>query len=273
MRPGEVDAFVVTCKLFEVMVEAYTVDYGSSTQSYGLLELSEVLQLNEKIDKIEDSLPPHLRPDVNFELYIPRDEIFTLQADAIMIRILHLHLLLLRPTILAAARQSLMLSTSSPPPKRMERAVREEVSAVCIQGAISVINILHMNLHSQSQIMGSIALFVTLLAATVIVAASLVPGLEVSLDDGGSPYRETVTKALVVLEEHRSQVEGMPGAKEQLEKFIETANLARSQRASVNQPSSSVPNVENEQFPIAVGDLTAGISSGVIPLPSLISQD
>ncbi|KAK9788674.1 putative Zn(2)-C6 fungal-type domain-containing protein [Seiridium cardinale] len=251
------DAFVVTCKLFKVIDEAHTVDYGSSTQSYRLLELSEVLQLNEKIDRIEDNLPPHLRPGVNFELYIPRDEIFKLQADAIMIRILHLRLLLLRPTILAAARQSLMLSTSSPPPKRMERAVREEVSAVCIQGAISVINILHMNLHSQSQVMGSIALFVTLSAATVIVAASLVPGLEVNLDhDGGGPYRETVTKALVVLEEHRSQVEGMPGAKEQLEKFIETANLARSQRASVNLPLSTVPNAEDQQFPIAVEDLT-----------------
>jgi hypothetical protein len=75
--------------------------------------------------------------------------------------------------------------------------------------------------------------FVTLSAATVIIAASLVSELNVSLDGvggGDSSYSVVVAKAMEVLECHRWQVEGAPEAKEQLERFLETVKEARKRR-------------------------------------------
>jgi hypothetical protein len=101
-------------------------------------------------------------------------------------RILHLRLVLLRPNVLAAARHSLISSVSLLPASRIENTLRIEVSKIPVQAAVSAVDVLHENLHSASRMMSSNAVFVTLSAATVIVAASLVSDLNVSLDDGSS---------------------------------------------------------------------------------------
>jgi hypothetical protein len=68
---------------------------------------------------------------------------------------------------------------------------------------------------------------VTLSASTVIVAASLVPELDVNMEDSNSPYAEAIETALQVLHEHRWQVEGAMEARFQLEKFLETVDQAK----------------------------------------------
>jgi hypothetical protein len=98
-----------------------------------------------------------------------------------------------------------------------------------VQAAVSAIETLHANLRSASRILSSNAVFVTLSAATVIIAASLVSELDVSLDVGDF-YNNVVTKALQVLESHRWQVEGAPEAKEQLERFLKTVKEAMRRR-------------------------------------------
>lgn len=173
-----------------------------------------------------------------------------------MSRILHSRLILLRPNVLAAARQTLKVSTSAtataatlpasdpqPSASRTETALRAEVSALCLHTAVSAIEMLHDNLCSASRILSSNAAFVTLSAATVIIAASLVPELEVSLereeqdrreggDGGGGPcfYGDVVAKAILVLEEHRWQFEGAAAARGQLEKFLATIIRAKRMR-------------------------------------------
>lgn len=169
-----------------------------------------------------------------------------------MSRILHSRLILLRPNVLAAARQTLKVSMAAAPPdsgpqpsaSRTETALRAEVSALCIQTAVSAIEMLHENLCSASRILSSNAAFVTLSAATVIIAASLVPELQVSLEqeeeeerreggDGGGGrcfYGDAVAKAILVLEEHRWQFEGAAAARGQLEKFLATIIRAKRMR-------------------------------------------
>ena len=147
-------------------------------------------------------------------------------------RVLHVRLILLRPNVLASARQSLLSLCSTPLPSRTETALRTEVSIICVEAAVSAIHMLHANLCSASRIFNPNAIFVTLSAATVIVAASLVSELDVSLEGSGGPYADVIIKALKVLDEHRWQVEGAPAARAQLEKFLETVTQAKRRRTA-----------------------------------------
>ncbi len=139
--------------------------------------------------------------------------------------------MLLRPNVLVAARHSLLSSVPAPIPSHTEITLQNEVSTLCIQAAVSVIEMLHANLRSASRIISSNAVFVTLSAATVIVAASLLPGLDVNLEGGSGPYGDIIEKAFQVLHEHQWQIEGALRARYQLEKFIRTVKQAKEQRS------------------------------------------
>lgn len=99
---------------------------------------------------------------------------------------------------------------------------------MCIHAAISAISIYHTNLSSSSPILSSSAVLVTLSAATVILAASLVPELDVSLEENGvNGYRDVIAKAMQVLDGHRWEIEGAEGGKKELERFQRTVKEAR----------------------------------------------
>lgn len=84
--PSILHAFIVTIKIFEVLAGARRINYGSFSHGLRLPELTEVLQLNGKIDQIEDNLPSHLRWDGHAKPYTPRDRVLKLQAEAIRTR-------------------------------------------------------------------------------------------------------------------------------------------------------------------------------------------
>ncbi len=248
-------AFVVTINVFNILEGALKLKHGPFSHVISLPELTEVLQLNEKINQIEAKLPPQLRWDDHAKMDTPRDLVLKLQSEAIstrygmntlfylkafkfasntngvsLPRLHHLRLVLLRPNVLTSARQSLLPSYPSLPLSRTETILHTELSTTCVEAAVSAIFMLYANLNSASRIFSSNAVFVTLSAATVIVAASLIPKLDVSLGDSCGPYADVITKAFKVLDEHQWQVEGAPEAKDQLEKFLETVNQAKQQR-------------------------------------------
>jgi hypothetical protein len=144
----------------------------------------------------------------------------------------HLRLIILRPNVLAAARHSAMASIPDSNSSRTEITLSNEVSSICVQAAISSINMLHANLRSDSRIFSSNAVFVTFSAATVLVTASLVPELGVNLEDCTGPYSDAIAKALQVLDEHRWQIEGATRAKVLLEKFVETVRDIKKRRVN-----------------------------------------
>lgn len=251
--PSILDAFIAAADIFEVVQSARKINYGSFKRETSLSELGEVLQLNEKLDQVEKSLPPHLRQDKHAKPNTARLEILELQTKSVMtrfvsffsvcsipritflraivlFRILYLRLILFRPTVLVAARHALVSGSAR---SRVEIGLRNEVSSICVQAALSAINMLFDNLNSSSRILSSLAVFLTISAATVIVAASLVPALDVDIEQSSSPHGVALANALQVLEQHRWQLEGAPGVMDQLEKLMETASQARARRSEL----------------------------------------
>jgi hypothetical protein len=91
---------------------------------------------------------------------------------------------------------------------------------------MDAIDILETNLFSPIRVMGCIALSTAFSAATVLVAASLVPELEERYQLPGT----RVSRALNILTNHRWQVDGVASAKEQLEQLVELVRAVKSQR-------------------------------------------
>jgi hypothetical protein len=67
--------------------------------------------------------------------------------------------------------------------------------------------------------------FMVLSAATVIIAASLVPDFEVAIEPESS-YGNAIMQAFQVLEGHQWQIEGAQGARRLLETFMDTVKQA-----------------------------------------------
>ena len=84
--PSVIDAFLVSAKINEVLDGARTVDGESINIDFGLHELAETLQLNERLDTIEQSLPDQLKHDMPGEIITPKDQMFKMQAEAVMVR-------------------------------------------------------------------------------------------------------------------------------------------------------------------------------------------
>ena len=113
-------------------------------------------------------------------------------------------------------------------PSRTDTAIRTELSRMGVQAALDAIDVFHSNLRSASRIFSSPAVYVTLSAATVIVAASLVPELDTAMKGPDKVYENAIEKALEILNEHQWQNEGASTARDQLEGFIDTAKNAKS---------------------------------------------
>lgn len=84
--PPVLDALIVTIETFGVIDEANGIPYGTLTRVLRVPELAEILQLNEKIDKIEGSLPHYLKPGNDMQSHTPRDQVLMLQAAVVMTR-------------------------------------------------------------------------------------------------------------------------------------------------------------------------------------------
>lgn len=102
---------------------------------------------------------------------------------------------------------------------------------------------LHANLSSEYRLISSNATFVTLSAATIIVAASLLPELDVDLDNDDGLYAKAITKAFEVLDAHRWQIEGASRAKDQLQNFVETIKEGRTR---IFESMNSAPGLEDK---------------------------
>jgi hypothetical protein len=83
---SDLDALIASVKVFEVLDGGQKTDYESIHYSFGLHELAEILQLNEKLDGIENSLPVHLKYNNAEDASIPRDQVAKLQSEAVMMR-------------------------------------------------------------------------------------------------------------------------------------------------------------------------------------------
>ncbi|KAI0436893.1 putative transcriptional regulatory protein [Xylaria telfairii] len=246
--PSVIEAFLVTINIFQVLEDARKLKYRSAEQEIDLHELTQVLQLNGQIDTIEGRLPPHLKAGIVEIPSTPRDQVLRLQAEGVMTRILYARLVLLRPYVLSAARQSLVSpATEGPlsrPPNSLRSTIRTEISKICVQTATSAISTLHMNLRFKSRIFSCNAVFMTLASTIVVIAATLVPELGISLDEVG-PNNTALTQAFEVLDEHMWQIEGGKRVKNRLTRFLETVRRENRRRLSETQALNTCSINEN----------------------------
>ncbi|KAI7762817.1 hypothetical protein LZL87_008258 [Fusarium oxysporum] len=237
-KPSLLDALTVSIKVFNIIAEAREVNVTSFTGELQMPELIRILQLNEKLHKIETELPDHLKYETNRKKGTTRERVLMLQAEVVNIRILYVRLLLFRTNILATARQQLIHQNPIPPQSQIEAALRNEIALACVQSALSALNILHTNLQSSSKIIRANALFVTLSAATVLIAASVVPSISCNLDDPLSIHAVGIVQAFVILDSHEALVEGAAETKHKLQQFLQTAKNARHQQQGTAQNHS-----------------------------------
>ncbi|KAI0547699.1 putative transcriptional regulatory protein [Xylaria curta] len=233
--PSIIEACLVTINIFQVIEDTRKLKTRFSDQDIDLHDLTQVLQLNGQIDKIEGSLPPHLKTSIIGTPSTSRDQVLRLQAEGVMTRILYARLFLLRPYVLSAARRSLLKSAADDSllqsPSSLHSTIRTEISKICVQAATSAIATLHTNLLFKSRIFSCNAMFITLAASTVIIAASLVPELGISLDDIG-PHNNALAQAFKVLDEHMWRIEGGKKVKIRLERFLEIVRRENQRRIS-----------------------------------------
>ncbi|KAL5625776.1 hypothetical protein FOBRF1_000119 [Fusarium oxysporum] len=237
-KPSLLDALTVSIKVFNIIAEAREVNVTSFARELQMPELIRILQLNEKLHKIEAELPDHLKYETNRKKDTTRERVLMLQAEVVNIRILYVRLLLFRANLLATARQQLIHQNLTPPQSQIEVALRNEIAFVCVQSALSALNILHTNLQSPSKIISANALFVTLSAATVLIAASVVPAISCNLDDPLSAHAVGIVQAFGILDSHEPLVEGAAETKDKLQQFLQTAKNARHQQRGTPQNHS-----------------------------------
>ncbi|KAI1287727.1 putative transcriptional regulatory protein [Xylaria venustula] len=232
-RPSIIEATLVTINIFQVIEDARKLKYRSADQDVDLHELTQVLELNEKVDEIERSLPHHLKASTIESPNTLRDQVLRLQAEGIMTRILYSRLVLLRPYVLSAARRSLLnpprADTFPQLPESIHSTIRTEISKICVQAATSAISTLHTNLRFKSRIFSCNAVSMTLNATAVVIGASLISELGINIDDVG-PHKTALAQAFTVLEEHVWQIEGGTKIIERLTKFLETVHRENSRR-------------------------------------------
>jgi hypothetical protein len=83
--PSVLEAFIVSVRIFQVLDKARNVNGEAINHSFGLPELAETLQLKEKLDAIERSLPDHLQLE-SMVADTPRGHMLRIQAEAVMLR-------------------------------------------------------------------------------------------------------------------------------------------------------------------------------------------
>lgn len=84
--PSAIDAFILTTEIFGLIDRVQTIANESSACNLQIFELTGILKLNEEINRLEHSLPPHLVRDSNKTAFADRENIFKLQADIMACR-------------------------------------------------------------------------------------------------------------------------------------------------------------------------------------------
>ncbi|CVL11162.1 related to transcription activator protein acu-15 [Fusarium proliferatum] len=221
--PSLLDALAVSMKIFDVVAGVREVIAASFSKALQMPELMKILQLNERLTEIEDNLPEHLKYKSGQAASSAREKVLHYQAEVVNLRLLYVRLLVLRTTLLPAARQVLARQDPSTPPSRLEHAVRKETWRICIQSAVTSLDILHTNLQSSSKVISIHAMFVTLSATTVLIASSALPR-----DPADPPpsHADSITKAFEILDAHQWRAEGVSETRTKLCKFLQTVENA-----------------------------------------------
>jgi hypothetical protein len=255
--PSLLDAFIVTVEIFKATEGAWRTGQTSPDRLLRLSELIEALQLKEKMDQIEKSLPPHLQGFTPMHLArsnnattnTPQSGAMRNQASAVAIRyashstkliflfssfychsytrslrLHHARLVALRPTVLAAARYASIRPRLGHLASRTEVTLWNEVATAAVETALAAISFLDEDDGSANHAHSSNIVHIVLLASTTLIAASLIPEQDMQIEEGrpNSHYNVALMDAVRVLHAYQWQAVDASRAATQLQQFYDT---------------------------------------------------
>ncbi|CAM1503242.1 Fc.00g080180.m01.CDS01 [Cosmosporella sp. VM-42] len=222
--PSYLEFFVYSLKMLDIRQKFATAEpkhLETGEKSYSGEELGHVLDTISDLDRFLKTLPPHLQADLtsaNPSSY--RETCFRLQASVLKARVMYARLRMTRPFILVEASQCMVTSgdhaTKTFTPNLRSRLQRE-ICALSVSTAHETLEELHYQLSSIYRSSPWHTLYFTFAAASVLVAATLCPYLNVKLDQ--DPGKSSWNKALHIFEFHKAHVASAEKGIEALEKF------------------------------------------------------
>jgi hypothetical protein len=224
--PSALSCFVCCTELFQALRDAVelcanTADPSKYSSESALVfsRLTQMLDLNNRLNDFEKSLPPYLKSDEISRLRIKGVDKrqLRLQAEIIDGFILGVRLVALRPALVDSARRATARPAGSTS-KSLEM-LRNELSQTCIDNAAKSIELFHVSMKRGPHLLGSLAVIIIFAATTVIISAPLCPHLELG---GGrnKDYRQNlISMGLEILEEQRWCAPAAQIALERLKSF------------------------------------------------------
>ncbi|KAE9372615.1 hypothetical protein N431DRAFT_439694 [Stipitochalara longipes BDJ] len=229
--PSRLELFVYGLRLNNIreklpMHKAQNVQTGKRT--FSGQDIGTTLQLMTEIDRFVDTLPYHLRADhsslEHTRSVLPAagsDNRFELQARVLKARIMYARLSILRPFIVAEANRCISAAADdrrrSNASTNVTSKLYEDLCNLCVTIAHDTIEELHARLFTVYRSSPWHTLYFTFAAASVLVAATLCPSLEVDLDQ--DPCKASWDKALQIFAFHKAHVASAEKGIEALHKF------------------------------------------------------
>ncbi|KAF9877422.1 transcriptional regulatory protein [Colletotrichum karsti] len=222
-RPSYLAFFVHSLQLFDLLNEILAKFYtdGDHALEHRAHALNDVLQLSSKLDDLNDELPIYLREDSSLEGFSEDVRCcLQMQANILKSRVLWIRLLLLRPLLLAEARQTTRAPRTSLDSSTLRDSFGHAANILCVTTAHGVLQELHGKLGSVRQNSAWHVLLFTFAAASTLVVATLCPGLDVSFDT--EPTKTSWDRALTIFDFHKKHVSSASRGIEVLQKFRES---------------------------------------------------
>lgn len=215
-RVSRMSFFVYSIKLFDIWDDILRDFYLSGDRQLEsgqavapCQDPSRVHDLCIRLDKFVDDLPNHLKADsCGSDLNDSLADCFRMQAQVLKSRVLYLRLLLLRPSLLAAARQRNSAANSvkdNTAASFLRNSYLKDINLLCVETAHNVLHDLHQKLESGHRTIVWHDLLFAFGAGSVLLAASLCSELGVSLEL--EPARTSWEKALQIFDYHKTDVE------------------------------------------------------------------
>ncbi|TDZ29175.1 Sorbicillinoid biosynthetic cluster transcription factor 2 [Colletotrichum spinosum] len=221
-RPSYLAFFNHSLALFDVLDEVlarFYADGDYATEQKRARALDDVLRLSSRLDDLSSSVPAHLREGASRAAY-DEDvrECLQMQANILKSRVLWIRLLLLRPLLLAEAKQAGRPRGIPPAASTLRENLRHAANNLCVETAHAVLQELHEKLGSVRQNSAWHVLLFTFAAASTLVVATLCPGVAVNFD-ADEPTKLSWHRALRIFDFHRRHVTSAARGIEVLQKF------------------------------------------------------
>ncbi|OLN85697.1 putative transcriptional regulatory protein C1F7.11c 4 [Colletotrichum chlorophyti] len=206
-RPSYLVFFNESLALFDVLngILAKFYSDGDYALERRAESLNDMLQLSSKLDDLSSTFPEYLREDV--DLTALDEELrgcLQMQSNILKSRVLWIRLLLLRPLLLAEARQGSRTREMIPGSSTLRESLAHSANTLCVATAHEVLKEMYEKLGSVRQNSPWHVLLFTFAAASTLVVATLCPKLHVSFET--EPGKTSWDRALRIFDFHKTHV-------------------------------------------------------------------